>query len=386
MKVDFINSSYRRFFKEHEDEIMTAFRDCASQGDFMLRDETRKFEKQLAEYVGTKYAVSTNSGTDSIFLSLLALGVGPGDEVITCGHTFIATIQAIVHTGATPILVDVGKDGLMDMSKLVLAVNNKTKAIIPVHLSGKVCDMGLLNELRLEMLGDQVDHTIDIVEDAAQALGAGCELGLAGSIGDTGCFSFNFPKMMGCYGDGGAVVTSDEEVYQKLLLLRNHWNITQGSVKTDDYPPPDTMGWGWKSRMDNIQAAILNVKFKYYDQMLSRRKEIADKYNAEFYGIGLSALDDISLPIQHDGQVYQEYIIRVKDRDKFAKHMEDNGIELLIRDTVPNHKLPGLGLQRFDLPVTEKMALDQVRLPVFPELKDEEVEYIIKCVRKYYER
>lgn len=364
-KVDFINSSYRRFFKAHRREILDAFEKCAANGDFMLRDETRKFEKNLAKYVGTKYAVAVNSGTDALFLSLKALGIGSGDEVITVSHTFIATIQAIVHCGATPILVDVGEDGLMDMERVREKITGKTKAIIPVHLSGKVCDMKQLTE-------------ISVIEDAAQALGAKYDGQMAGSFGITGCFSFNFPKMMGAYGDAGAITTDDEEIYKKLLLLRNHWNITQGSVRQSEYPQPEVMGWGWKSRMDNIQAAILNVKFKYYPFLLKKRRRIAMMYNK-----GLKDLP-LQLPVQQENQVYQEYIIRLSEREKFSAFMRQRGVELLIRDTIPNHKLQGLNLEHFNLPVTEQMARESVRLPIYPELRDDEIHYVIEKIQQFY--
>lgn len=371
MKVDFINSSYRRFFKAHKKEIVDAFVKCASKGDFMLRDETRKFEKNLAQYIGTKYAVAVNSGTDAIFLSLKALGIGPGDEVITVSHTFIATIQAIVHTGAVPILVDVGEDELMDMEQVRQKITDKTKVIIPVHYHGKVCDME-------ELFYIIQAYDLFVVEDSAQALGANRINKMAGSYGDTGCFSFNFPKLMGAYGDCGAITTDDEEIYKKLLLLRNHWNITQGSVDSDKYPQPDEMGWGYKSRMDNIQAAILNVKFKYLDEMLKRRKEIARMYQKGFEQL------PIKLPIMSSGDVVQEYIIRVENRDEFVEFMKKKEIELLVRDTVPNHKLKGLGLEHYGLPLTEEFAKTSVRLPCYNSLTNTEVQYIIKSVKEFF--
>ena len=352
----------------------------------MLRDETRLFEKNLAEYVGTKYAVGVNSGTDAIFLSLKALGIGEGDEVITVGHTFIATIQAIVHTGATPILVDVGEDELMDMNKVKEAMSNKTRAVIPVHFHGKICNLEKLVEIvylhhknNFPVFGE---NKIFIIEDAAQALGAWGKYDNnpfnAGSLSIAGCFSFNFPKLMGAYGDAGAVTTNDEEMYKKLLLLRNHWNITQGSVRQDEYPQPEEMGWGWKSRIDNIQAAILNVKFKYLQKSLDKRAEIGRVYSNELKDLPLK------LPIHQEGEVIQEYIIRVDDNTKFKEFMDSEGIEVLVRDTVPNHKLKGLGLEHFTLPVTERLAKGAVRLPCYPELLADEQLLVIQAIKKCY--
>ena len=367
--IGFINPSYQRFYLAHRDEILEAFDTCALHGDFMLREETRVFERNLAHYIGTKYAVSTNSCTDAMFLSLKAMGVGPGDEVLTVSHTFIATLQAIVHTGATPVLVDVGADELMDMAAAERALTPKTRAILPVHFHGRICDMSKFSK---EILKNAV------IEDAAQALGATQGGKKAGSFGLTGCFSFNFPKLMGAYGDAGGVVTDNEEMFKKLLLLRNHWNITQGSVRQQDYPQPELMGWGWKSRIDNIQAAILNVKFKYLDGMLLRRMEIANRYNEAWKDLPLH------LPSFPEGSVVQEYIVRTGQREKFAAHMAERGIELLIRDTTPNHKLKGLGLEHFNLPVTESIAKEAVRIPIYPELEDDEVSYIIDSVKAFF--
>jgi len=380
MKIDFINSSYRRFYDQHKLEILRAFDECASQGDFMLRRHTRDFEANLAKYIGTRFAVGVNSCTDAMFLSLKALGVGIGDEVITTSHTFIATIQAIVHTGATPILVDVEeRNELMDIDLVGKAITKKTKAIISVHFHGRVVDMR-----KLYMLTENIrlndEQEIYVIEDAAQALGASIDGKKAGSFGDTGCFSFNFPKLMGAYGDAGAVVTDNEELFKELLLLRNHWNITQGSVDLDKYPPPEVMGWGWKSRIDNIQAAILNVKFKYLGEMLRRRKEIANMY----WG-GLCDIEGLELPKYEDNEVVQEYNIKVEDNLKFKKFMEKNGVEVLVRDITPNHLLKGLDLLHFKLPVTENLAKGSCRLPCYPELENQEIKMVIDTVKKYYD-
>lgn len=380
-KVSFIRFSYQRFYLAYRDEVLEAFDRCARNGDFMLREETREFEKKLSSYIGTKYTVAVNSGTDAMFLSLKALDIGKGDEVITVSHTFIATLQAIVHTGATPILVDVGEDELMDMDEVEKSITTRTRAILPVHFHGKVVDLVQWHKLFVRMVqGFFPPRLPHVVEDAAQSLGAiipGTNK-KAGSYGTTGCFSFNFPKLLGAYGDAGAVVTNNEETYKKLLLLRSHWNITQGSVRSEDYPQPEEMGWGWKSRMDNIQAAILLVKFKYLPDMLKRRKEISNRYDE-----GLKDLP-LKLPTHQDGEVVQEYVIRVQDNKAFKEFMEREGIEVLVRDTVPNHRLKGLGLSHFDLPMTELLARESVRLPIFPELLDSEVEMVINAVKKYY--
>jgi dTDP-4-amino-4,6-dideoxygalactose transaminase len=201
----------------------------------------------------------------------------------------------------------------------------------------------------------------------------------AGTFGDTGAFSFISPKTLGGAGDAGGIVTNRKDLYEKLLLLRNHWNITQGALHGLKFDPPEVMGWGYNSRLDNIQAAILNVKFQYYPAMLERRRNIGMMYNK-----GLKDLP-LTLPVQQMEQIYQEYIIRVNDRSEFMKYMMERGVELLVRDTTPNHKLKGLGLDHFILPLTEEMATDVVRLPTYSELTDEEVSYIINTIRNYYD-
>jgi len=370
-KVDFINSSYRRYYKTHKKEILGAIDKCFALGNFVLRKDVLEFEGKLAKFVGTKYAVGVNSGTDALKLSYKVLGCGPGDEVITVGHTFISSIEEIVHLGAKPILIDVKEDRLMDESLIEKAITKKTVGIVPVHLSGKVCDMN-------EIMRIAKKYKLWVVEDACQSLGTYWDNRKAGSIGDTGCFSFISPKTLGGAGDGGGIVTNNRKLYEKLLLMRNHWNITQGALHGAQPKAPKIMGWGYNSRLDNIQAAVLNVKFKYYPAMLRRRREIGMMYNN-----GLKNLPCV-LPIQQPKQIYQEYIIKVKDMWKFKKYMDKKGVELLIRDTTPNHKLKGLGMGHFNLPITERIAMESVRLPIYPELTDKEVKYVINCVRKFY--
>lgn len=373
-KINFINSSYKRFYKAHAREINKAFKDCAKNGDLILREEVSRFEDNLANYTGTKYGIGVGSGTDALFLSLKALGIGEGDEVITVAHTFIASIQAIVHCGATPILVDIGKDELMDVDKIEENISIYTKAILPVHFHGKVCQMDKIMELARK-------HDLFIVEDAAQALGSTYKGRKAGSFGDTGCFSFNTPKLLGAYGDAGGIVTNRKDLAIRLKLLRNHWDMAQTSVNHADFPTPDILEWGWKSRLDNIQAAILNVKFQYFNDLLWRRKQIGNMYEE-----GLRDLP-IKLPIHQEGEVIQEFIIRFPDneiRQRFKEFMDEKGIELLIRETTPNHKLKGLGLEHFDLPVTEQISKEAVRLPAYPELNNREISYIIKSIKMFY--
>lgn len=399
-RINFINNSFRRFAKAHKDELISAFWDCLERGALILREEVSQFEDNLAKFVGAKYGIGVNSGTDALFLSVKALGIKgnwdyllervyageisieeahklfEGDEVITVAHTFIASIQCIVHCGAKPILIDVGENELMNPALIEPAITERTKAILPVHFHGKVCDMDKIMEIARR-------HNLYVIEDGAQALGSSYKGKMAGSFGDTGCFSFNTPKLLGGFGDGGGIVTNNRQLCEKLYLLRNHWNMAQTSVRIVDFPTPEIVQWAWKSRLDNIQAALLNVKFKYYKDFLARRKQIADMYCA-----GLKDLP-LRLPIYGEGDVIQEFIIRIgsdEQRKKFKEFMDEKGIEILIRETTPNHKVKNLYLDNFSLPVTESISKDAVRLPAYPELTDEEVNYIIAAIKEFYSK
>ena len=371
-KVDFINSGYKRYFQAHEKEIMAALRKCYANGDFVLREDLEKFEINLEKFLGVKHAIGVASGTDALKIAYKALGCGPGDEVITVSHTFIAPIEEIVQLGARPVLIDVRKDALMDVSKIEAAITPKTVGIVPVHLSGKVCDMK-------EIMRIAKKHKLWVVEDACQALGASLDGKKAGTIGNAGCFSFIAPKTLGAGGDGGGIVTNDTELYDKMRLLRNHSNITQGVLHGHQPKAPKQMIWGYNSRLDNIMAAVLNIKLtKYYRGMLARRKKICKKYIEVFKKL------PIGLPTEQPEQIYQEMIIRVPDAWKFKAFMDSQGVEVLVRDTVTNHKMYEWYFGKISLPVSEAMATSAVRIPCYPEMTEEEVNTVIEAVKKFY--
>lgn len=369
--INFVRNSYIRFAEDHKDELMEAFWRCVSKGDLILREDVSKFEANLANYTGTKYGIGVGSGTDALVLACKALGIGPGDEVIVPAHTFIASIYCIKEVGATPVLVDVGPDELMHTDYLESLVTPRTKAILPVHFHGKVCNMDEIMRVALK-------YDLFVIEDACQALGSSYKGKMAGSFGNIGCFSFNTPKLMGGWGDGGGMVTNDKELAVRIHMLRNHWNMAQTSVNMPDFPTPEVVHWAGKSRLDNIQAALLNVKWKYYPGLLARRRQIADMYCD-----GLKDLP-LRLPEYEDGDVIQEFIIRLTDRENFKAFMDNKGIETLIRETTPNHKVKLLGLDHYNLPVTESISHDAVRLPAYPELYDSEVHEIIAAIREFY--
>jgi len=361
-----------------KEEVLRTIDDVLSRGDLILRKDVEDFEKNIASYVGTKYAVSLNSGTDTMFLSLKALGIGPGDEVITVSHTFVASIAVIVQTGAKPILVDVKEDFTMDVDKLEAAITEKTKAIIPVHLNGRMCEMDKLMEI-------VKSHNLIVIEDAAQAIGSKYQGKMAGSFGLAGSFSLYPFKVLGCFGDGGVLTTDDENLAEKVRLLRNHGQKTPapeqaryGAGKTE------IVCFGFNSRLDNIQAAILNLKFKYLPQYIERRRKIALLYQK-----GLADVKGVKLPPSPDSDEkhfdnFQNYVLTAEKRDELYNFLKEKGVETLIKDPIANHKQPGLGLSHFNLPHTERLAEQVISLPMYPELSREQIEYVIECVRDFY--
>lgn len=363
-KVPFVN--YPEHYRRAWDEVMVAVTEALSNGDLILRNQLRQFEENIASFVGVKYAVGVNSGTDALFLSLKAAGIDSGDEVITVAHTFIATISVIVECGARPILVDVGEDMNMDVAQVEQAITSNTKAIVPVYLNGRMCDMGRLMKIANE-------YDLLVIEDAAQALGATFDGEGAGSFGLTGCFSFYPAKVLGAAGDGGIVVTDDEEIAEKIRLLRDH-----GYQRSTG----DILCYGYNSRLDNVQAAILDVKLKHLPEWVERRRDLANLYHQ-----GLSDLQELKLPPlsnDHFFDVYQNYVIRAKERDQLAAHLEECGIETLISWHKPLHRYDVLGLGHFNLPKTEQLSNEVLSLPMYPELGDEQVGYVADSIHKFY--
>ena len=363
MKVPFVNYSLQ--YKNLEQEIDQAIKRTLSNGDLILRHDVEEFEKNIANFLGVKYAVGTNSCTDALIFSLMALGIKEGDEVITVSHTFFATIEAILHVKATPVLIEVAEDFVINDSKLEQAITQKTKVIIPVHLNGHMANMQVIMDIAKK-------HNLFVVEDSAQALGATQNSKKAGSFGDTSCFSFYPAKLLGAFGDAGVLCTNNEVIYEKVKLLRNHGQKT----KTEIVMP------GFTSRLDNLQAAILNVKFKYVPGWIKRRREIADIYNN-----GLGNIKGIKIPNYFDNNrydVFQNYVLRAENRDKLFDFLKGKEVECLIKDATPNHLQKVEGMPCFSLPFTEQLSKEVISLPMYPELDDGQIQYIINCIKEFY--
>lgn len=352
-----------RQFEALEPEITNEILSTLRQGDLIMRRQLEDFERGFASLIGRRHCVGVSNCTDGLRLTLEALEIGPGDEVITVAHTFVATIAAIHHVGATPVLVDVGDDHLMDVEALAEAINDKTRAVIPVHLNGRTCDMARIVDICRS-------EDLKIVEDAAQAVGARIDDRNAGTFGVAATYSFYPAKLLGALGDAGAVVTDDDRIADRLRLLRDHGRATKS----------DLASYGWNCRLDNLQAAVLNLKLSHVPAWIERRREIAGRYEE-----ALATVNDVrTLPGTDGGRwydVYQNYVIESEFRDDLRSHLARLGVETLISWPIPNHRQPGLALDHFSLPRTEQLCREVLSLPLYPEMPDDDVEHVINAIR-----
>lgn len=364
-RVPFVN--YPKQYRTMEKEIDTAVKEVFLKGDYILRQAVTDFETRAAAFIGVKHVIGTSNGTDALILSLKAAGIKPGDEVVTVAHTFVASIAAIVHVGATPVLVDIGEDMEMNMDRLVEAITPRTRAVIPVHFNGRMCHMGRLMEIVRK-------HNLLVIEDACQALGATFEGRKAGSFGLAGCFSFYPAKLLGAAGDAGCITTDSDEINERVRSLREH-----GRHNKDEL-----IAYGFTNRLDNIQAAILNVKLNYVSAWIERRRRFASMYDR-----GLADVSGVKLPIGSGGpykDIYQNYVLRAQRRDELAKWLTEKGVETIISNPIPIHHQEALGLKKFRLPVTEQLAKEVITIPNVPELEDDQIQYAIETIKAFYNR
>ncbi len=354
-----------REYREISGEIREAIERVLNRGRFILREEVRRFEEEFSTYIGTKYGIGVNSGSDALYLALQALGIGKGDEVITVSHTFVSTADAIVRNGAKPVFVDIDADTYcIDVTKIEERITNKTRAILPIHLYGHPADMEPITDIAKK-------YNLIVIEDACQAHGAEYKGKKVGSIGDVGCFSFYPVKNLGAYGDGGMVVTNDDALTTRLKMLRN---CGQSQKYHHDFV-------GINSRLDEIQAAILRVKLHHLDEWNERRREVAGLYDELLKDSG------VATPVEKEyaKHVYHLYVIRHKNRETLQKRLLERGIQTIIHYPIPVHlqrAYESLGYGKGDFPVTEECANEVLSLPIFPELKNEEVEYVAQSLSK----
>lgn len=363
-KVRFVEPA--KVYRMIKDELDAAYFDVMSKGDLIDRGHLRSFEENLAGFVGTRYAVGLNSGYDALHMSLRAAGIGAGDEVIVPAHTFVATCSAVVNVNATPVLVDVGRDFNIDVDKIETAITPKTKAIIAVHLSGYMADMPRIMKIA-------ENHNLFVVEDACQSLGSSIDGRMAGAFGQTGCWSFYPFKILGGYGDGGAITTDDLGIAQFARRMR---------YNGEDRETGEYHGHGFTCLLDNLQAAFLDVKLRHLPAWIERRKAIAEMYRR-----GLCDLPDLLLPhYEKPGfdHVYQNYTLRAKQGDAFSDFLKKNGIEVLTQFRKPYYRHAALKLVDRGFPETEAISREVCSLPMNVEISVEEIEYVIRTVRAYY--
>ncbi len=346
-------------------EIDSAIQRVVESGHFILGDEVQAIESEASEYLGVKFGVGVASGTDALILSLRALDIGPGDEVILPAYTFFATIGAVIHVGANPVLVDIDPDTYcLDVDQIRNSITPKTKAVIPVHLYGHPAEMDSLIEIAAE-------YGIKLIEDNAQAIGAEYKGTKTGNLGDVSCLSFFPSKNLGGYGDGGMVVTDSKEISDRIRKLRAHgW-------KKKYYPEI----LGYNSRLDAIQAAVLRVKLKYLDSWNDKRREIAQRYSEAF-----SNIPKLKTPSEKPGakHVYHLYIIQSEQREEIKEKLNRVGIATGIYYPQPIHLAePCLkyGYRIGDFPVSEKASQETLAIPIYPEMSEDEILFIIRNIQ-----
>jgi len=345
-------------------EIDAAIQRVVDGAGFILGEEVSNFEQALAATVGAKDAVGVSSGTGALLLALLAVGVSPGDEVITTAHTFIATAEAVSRIGARPVFVDINpRTYNIDPNKVENAITDRTKVILPVHLYGQPADLRPLRDIASR-------HGLRLIEDAAQAVAAEYDGKRCGGIGDLACFSFYPSKNLGAYGDAGAVTGNDETLLAKVRKLRDHGRISKYEH--------DELGFG--QRIDAIQAAILGAKLPHLEAWTEARRSHARQYNEMLSGA------EVETPFESENvrHVYHLYVIRTPRRDAMLQQLKEKGIDAGIHYPIPVHRQPvylKLGYGDVSLPVTERVVNEIISLPMYPELRAEQIEYVVQAVR-----
>ncbi len=365
MKIPYLDLHLQ--YQSIKSEIDSAVRAVIDSSAFVLGPAVGEFEKAFAGYCRTKYCIGVNSGSNALLLALKALDIGPGDEVITAVNTFVATVSAIIHAGAKPALVDVDPDSCnIDPGLLPLALSRKTRAVIPVHLYGRMSDMDRI----LRIAGK---HSIAVLEDAAQAHGARYKDRPAGSIGQAAAFSFYPAKNLGAFGEGGAVTTNDAAIDRQIRMLRDHGSAGKYSHELV----------GYNARMDGIQGAILNVKLKHLDRWNNARNRIAGWYHELLQNL------PIRLPSTDDDyrQVFHLYVIETGKREQLQQYLTERGVPTLVHYPIPIHlqrAFEYLGYRTGDFPVAEKLACEVLSLPIYPELTRQQVEYICEKISDFF--
>ena len=376
MKVPLLD--LKEQYKTIKKEVLETAEELFESQYFILGPRVASLEKEIADYCSSTHAVGVSSGTDALLISLMAMDIGVKDTVITTPYTFFATAGSIFRTGARPVFVDIDPDTYnispecleSVINSMTRAEREKLKAVIPVHLYGQCADMAPILEIC-------ETYDLVVIEDAAQAIGAEYRGKRAGSMGDFGCFSFFPSKNLGAFGDGGMVTTNSDDFYDKLCTLRAHGSRPKYYHKLI----------GGNFRLDAFQAAVVSIKLKYLDQWTTARQENAQKYRALFKHAGLE--DMVQLPFEkEDRHIYNQFVIRVKERrDGLRGFLNDAGIGTEVYYPVPMHLqacFADLGYKNGDFPEAEHAALHTVALPIYPELSDDQMEYVVEKIKAFY--
>ena len=365
IKVPFFD--YPRLFLDDREDLIKIIEDVGSRGAYIMQQDLKEFENTLAKYTSADFAVGVANATDGLELAWMAIGLHPGDEVIISSHTMLATASAIVTAGGKPIPVDIGPDNLIDPDAVESAITPRTVGISPTQLNGRTCQMDKIMKIA-------ETNKLAVVEDSAQALGSRFKGKHAGTFGDAGAFSFFPAKVLGSFGDGGGVITNNQTLYEKIFQLHDHGRDTNGDIKS----------WGRNSRLDNLQAAIMNHNFAKYDGVILRRRQIASMYQEL-----LGDIEQIQLPPGPEANVdnfdvYQNYELQAENRDLLKQYLLEKGIGTIIQwGGKAVHQWEGLGFSQ-RLPKVEQFFEKCLMLPMNMFISDSDVEYVASCMRDFY--
>lgn len=356
---------FKREYSQLKTEINEKLEVVLSKGNFITGEEVKNFETQFSNYLGTQYGLGVNSGSDALYMAIKALGLHEGDEVITTSHTFISTVDAISRNGAIPIFTDIDIDTYcMDVSKIESLITDDTKAIMPVHLYGHPVDMDPVMEIAK-------NNDLFVIEDCSQAHGAEYKGKKVGSIGDMGCFSFYPVKNLGAYGDGGFITMNNDVLFEKLEMMHNY-----GQSKKNHHE-----FIGLNSRLDELQAGILNIKLKYLDDYNNKRKDLANLYN-KYLDSSLYKLPSVKVYADH---VFHLYIIRTDNRNKIRDYLLENDVQTMIHYPIPVHRQKAYLNLEFQnkIPITEEICNEILSLPMNPWLTINEIKEICELLNNY---
>jgi dTDP-4-amino-4,6-dideoxygalactose transaminase len=361
-------------YKSLSSDIHKEYEKIFKNSSFILREHVKDFEEKISKNLKVKYTVGLNSGTDAIFMALAQLGLSKEDEVITTSHTYVAVVSAIIHVGAKPVFVDIQDDFNINPDLIEAKITKKTKAILPVHLNGRCCNMRKINKIAKK-------YNLKIIEDAAQAFGSQFNGKYAGSFGASAAFSLHPMKNLSVPGDGGFLTTDQKKIYQCVSLLRDHGRYRKNNINREVFK-----SFGFNSRLDNIHAAVALIKLKKFKRWITQRRRIANTYHTN-----LKSIPEIKIPLFTNGidkfyDTYNSYVIKTKKKDALKKFLLKNGIEVFshIHTGIHREKYLKTKVGKWYLPKTDKIEKEIISLPIYPELTKHKQDYIIKKIKQFF--